>query len=160
MKPIVREGLWGKYHITKYHITRTLTDLGGAVDVLDGENVSQAVQQHLGQGRNQLCGGDQDVHAPPPARHHKTVSQSHAFFTRMRASGRSSPGLDQQEGFDGGAEPAVRHRLHVSSNPEQQISLQRTEQSCGREQNAGQARPITAQRSAPGAWPSPPTLLL
>lgn len=34
----------------------------GTVDVLDGEDVPQAVQQHFGQSWNQLSGGDQHTH--------------------------------------------------------------------------------------------------
>lgn len=36
------------------------------VDVLDGENVSQAVEEHFSQSRDQLSGGDQHIHALPP----------------------------------------------------------------------------------------------
>lgn len=42
------------------------TRLGGAVDVLDGERRAQAVQQHLGQGRDELGGGDQHIYTVGP----------------------------------------------------------------------------------------------
>jgi len=42
------------------------TYFSGAVDVLNGEDVSQAVQQHFSHSRNQLGGGDQHVHTLPP----------------------------------------------------------------------------------------------
>lgn len=52
------------------HQNSELTGVGtyfsGAVDVLDGEDVPQAVEQHFGQSRDQLSGGDQHVHTPPP----------------------------------------------------------------------------------------------
>ena len=43
-----------------------LTCLGGAVDVLYGEGGAQAVQQHLGQGWDQLGGGHQHVDTVRP----------------------------------------------------------------------------------------------
>lgn len=42
------------------------TCLGGAVYVLYGESWAQAVQQHLGQGRDELGGGDQHIHTVGP----------------------------------------------------------------------------------------------
>lgn len=44
-----------------------VTDLGGAVDVVDGENVPESVQEHFSQSRNQLSGGDQNIHTSAPA---------------------------------------------------------------------------------------------
>lgn len=46
---------------------RIVTDLGGAVDVVDGENVPEAVEEHFRQGRNQLSCGDQNIHTSSPA---------------------------------------------------------------------------------------------
>lgn len=37
-----------------------------AVNVLYGEDVSQAVEQHFCQSWNQLSGGDQDIHTLSP----------------------------------------------------------------------------------------------
>ena len=55
------------------------TYLGGAVDVLDGEHVSQAVEQHLRQSWNQLGGGDQNIHTlPPVGRSHAHTHTEHA----------------------------------------------------------------------------------
>ena len=43
-----------------------LTYFGGAVDVLYWEDASKPVQQHLSQGRHQLCGGHQHIHTVRP----------------------------------------------------------------------------------------------
>lgn len=53
------------------------TYFGCAVDVLHGEDVPQAVQQNLGQSRDQLSGGDQHVHALPPAGGRHTDTRPH-----------------------------------------------------------------------------------
>lgn len=45
------------------------TYFGGTVDVLDGEDVSQAIEQHFSQSWNQLSGSDQHVHTLPPVDH-------------------------------------------------------------------------------------------
>ena len=56
------------------------TCLGGAVDVLYGEGGAQAVQQNLGQRRDELSGGDQDVDAVGP------VDGAEPYNTRVRIS--------------------------------------------------------------------------
>ena len=56
--------------------TSPRTYFGGAVDGVDGEDLAQAVEQHLGQGGHQLGGGDQDVQTLPPDTHtHTTQSK-------------------------------------------------------------------------------------
>lgn len=53
------------------------TYLGGAVDVLYGEDVPQAIEQHLGQSRHQLGGRHQDIHTlTPVATDAHTVSKA------------------------------------------------------------------------------------
>lgn len=53
----------------------------GTVDVLDGEDVSQAVEQHFCQSWNQLSGGDQDIHTFSPV---GGVLQTHRVHTGFK----------------------------------------------------------------------------
>lgn len=62
--------------------TLTVTDLGGAVDVVDGENVPEAVQEHFSQSRNQLSCGDQNIHTFAPANTHTVTSRDSSDSTR------------------------------------------------------------------------------
>lgn len=55
--------VWGENELN-------VTYFSGAVDVLHRENVPQAVEKNLRQGRNQLSGGHQNIHTSSPA--HKT----------------------------------------------------------------------------------------
>lgn len=66
------------------------TDLCGAVDVLDGEDVSQAIQQNLGQRWDQLGRGHQHVHALPSAEQKNNVSGNGKTGTGSGSSGSGS----------------------------------------------------------------------
>lgn len=102
------------------------TDLGGAVDVLDGEDVSQAVEQNFGQSRDQLSGGDQHVHALPSVTHRTHTAERSAPTRRVWAGdeqNRAGPGLDEQQRLESGAEPRVRHVLDLRLNPQEKFSL-------------------------------------
>lgn len=61
-----------------------VTDLGGAVYVVDGENVPEAVEEHFSQSRNQLSGGDQNIHASAPAIKHTVTVSGHSTSQRLK----------------------------------------------------------------------------
>lgn len=56
------------------------TRLGRAVYVLYGESWAQAIQQHLGQGRDELGGGDQHIHTVGPGSTENRVDGSQVTF--------------------------------------------------------------------------------
>lgn len=41
---------------------RIFTYFGCAINILDRKDYSQAIEQDLSQGRDELCGGHQDIH--------------------------------------------------------------------------------------------------
>lgn len=42
------------------------TYFGCTINILDRKDYAQAIEQHLGQGRDELCGGHQDIHTVWP----------------------------------------------------------------------------------------------